>query len=97
MLKTDIIILAAGKGTRMCSSLPKVLHKLAGQPLLSHVLKAANRVTDAQTIVVTGHGAELVENIVAGSNTVCVKQSQQLGTAHAVGCALPHVKKIHGC
>ena len=58
MLKTDIIILAAGKGTRMRSMLPKVLHKLAGQPLLSHVLKAANTVTDAQTIVVTGHGAE---------------------------------------
>lgn len=93
MLKTDIIILAAGKGTRMCSSLPKVLHKLAGQPLLSHVLKAANRVIDAQTIVVTGHGAELVENTVADSNTVCVKQSQQLGTAHAVGCALPHVRE----
>ena len=98
MLKTDIIILAAGKGTRMRSTLPKVLHKLAGQPLLSHVLKAANSVTDAQTIVVTGHGAELVESTladstVADSNTIFVKQTQQLGTAHAVGCALPHLRK----
>ena len=93
MLKTDIIILAAGKGTRMRSILPKVLHKLAGQPLLSHVLKAASTVTDAQTIVVTGHGAELVESTVADSNTIFVKQNQQLGTAHAVGCALPHLRK----
>lgn len=98
MLKTDIIILAAGKGTRMRSTLPKVLHKLAGQPLLSHVLKAASSVTDAQTIVVTGHGAELVESTladstVADSNTIFVKQTQQLGTAHAVGCALPHLRK----
>ena len=98
MLKTDIIILAAGKGTRMRSTLPKVLHKLAGQPLLSHVLKAANSVTDAQTVVVTGHGAELVESTladstVADSNTIFVKQTQQLGTAHAVGCALPHLRK----
>ena len=93
MLKTDIIILAAGKGTRMRSMLPKVLHKLAGKPLLSHVLKAANTVTDAQTIVVTGHGAELVESTVADSNTIFVKQNQQLGTAHAVGCALPHLRK----
>ena len=77
----------------MRSTLPKVLHKLAGQPLLSHVLKAASTVTDAQTIVVTGHGAELVESTVADSNTIFVKQNQQLGTAHAVGCALPHLRK----
>ena len=93
MLKTDIIILAAGKGTRMRSALPKVLHTLAGKPLLSHVLKAANTVKDAQTIVVTGHGAELVESAVADNNTTFVKQTQQLGTAHAVACALPHLRK----
>ena len=62
------------------------------------MLKAANSVTDAQTIVVTGHGAELVESTladstVADSNTIFVKQIQQLGTAHAVGCALPHLRK----
>ena len=62
MQTTDIIILAAGKGTRMQSRLPKVLHKLAGQPLLSHVLTAAKTVNDAKSIVVTGFGADQVEN-----------------------------------
>ena len=59
----------------MRSALPKVLHTLAGKPLLSHVLKAANTVKDAQTIVVTGHGAELVESAVADNNTTFVKQT----------------------
>ena len=58
---TDIVILAAGKGTRMQSDLPKVLHKLAGKPLLGHVINAAKTICDAEQIIVTGHGAELVE------------------------------------
>jgi len=60
MTKTDIVILAAGKGTRMRSQLPKVLHKLAGKPMLTHVLDAANAIADAHKIVVTGHGADIV-------------------------------------
>ena len=60
MSQTDIVILAAGKGTRMQSVLPKVLHRLAGRSLLRHVLVAAETVVDSQKIVVTGHGAEMV-------------------------------------
>ena len=87
MSKTDIVILAAGKGTRMRSSLPKVLHRLAGTPMLGHVIAAADTVADAQKIIVTGHGAELVETTFTSANAVFVNQTEQLGTAHAVEMA----------
>ncbi|MFP6834316.1 MAG: NTP transferase domain-containing protein, partial [Porticoccaceae bacterium] len=93
MQTTDIIILAAGKGTRMQSLLPKVLHKLAGQPLLSHVLTAAQTVNDAKSIVVTGFGADQVESAIGNAADVFVAQPEQLGTAHAVQCALPHIRE----
>ena len=93
MQTTDIIILAAGKGTRMQSKLPKVLHSLAGEPLLSHVLGAAKTVHNAKTIVVTGFGAEQVESIIGNAADVFVTQPDQLGTGHAVQCALPHVRE----
>ena len=92
MSKTDIVILAAGKGTRMRSSLPKVLHRLAGTPMLGHVIAAADTVADAQKIIVTGHGAELVETTFTSANAVFVNQTEQLGTAHAVEMALPHLR-----
>lgn len=84
MLNTDIVILAAGKGTRMRSTLPKVLHPLAGLPLLGHVLKAAQTAARAKIIVVTGHGGEQVERSISDSDILWVQQPQQLGTAHAV-------------
>ena len=93
MLNTDIVILAAGKGTRMRSTLPKVLHPLAGLPLLGHVLKAAQTAAGAKIIVVTGHGGEQVERSISDSDILWVQQPQQLGTAHAVQCALPHLRK----
>jgi len=93
MKTTDIIILAAGKGTRMQSRLPKVLHNLAGQPLLSHVLTAAKTVNQAKTIVVTGFGADQVESTIGNTADVFIDQPQQLGTAHAVQCALPHIRE----
>ena len=93
MQTTDIIILAAGKGTRMQSRLPKVLHKLAGQPLLSHVLTASQTVNDAKSIVVTGFGADQVESTIGQAADVFVGQPEQLGTAHAVQCALPHIRE----
>ncbi|MDG1693712.1 MAG: bifunctional UDP-N-acetylglucosamine diphosphorylase/glucosamine-1-phosphate N-acetyltransferase GlmU [Porticoccaceae bacterium] len=93
MQTTDIIILAAGKGTRMQSRLPKVLHKIAGQPLLSHVLTAAKTVNDAKSIVVTGFGADQVENTIGKQADAFVTQPQQLGTGHAVQCALPHIRE----
>ena len=93
MQTTDIIILAAGKGTRMQSVLPKVLHHLAGQPLLSHVLKAAKTVSDAKAIVVTGFGADQVESEIGNTADAFVTQPEQLGTGHAVQCALPHIRE----
>ena len=88
MTKTDIVILAAGKGTRMRSHLPKILHKLAGKPLLSHVLDAADAIAVANKIVVTGHGAETVRSSYSDGSFSMVEQTEQLGTAHAVQCAL---------
>lgn len=92
MKTTDIVILAAGKGTRMKSSLPKVLHQLAGKPLLGHVLDAANAQGDSKKIIVTGHGAEAVRAIYNDSTISMVEQAEQLGTGHAVHMALPELR-----
>ena len=89
---TDIVILAAGKGTRMQSSQPKVLHKLAGCPLLGHVINAAQTISNARQIIVTGHGAELVEQTFADTHSLFVNQTEQLGTAHAVKMAVSHLR-----
>jgi len=80
----DIVILAAGKGTRMKSALPKVLHRLAGRPLLVHVLDGCATLRADRTVVVTGYAAADVEQCVAGRGVQCVRQGPQLGTGHAV-------------
>lgn len=80
--------MAAGKGTRMKSAHPKVLHKLAGASLLQHVLDAAAGLGSARTVVITGHGAEAVETAFAG-RAAFVRQEPQLGTGHAVQQAVP--------
>ncbi len=85
----DIVIMAAGKGTRMKSSLPKVLHKLAGRSLLQHVLGSAASLGADRTVVITGHGAEQVEAAVGAPNLQFVRQMPQLGTGHAVQQAAP--------
>src|SRR5512134_3776348 len=85
----DIVILAADKGTRMKSALPKVLHRLAGQALLLHVLDACATLQAQRTVVVTGYAAEEVERSVAGRGVHCVRQDPQLGTGHAVQQAAP--------
>ena len=92
MSQTDIVILAAGKGTRMQSAQPKVLHQLAGVSLLQHVLAAAETVIHSQNIVVIGHGAEMVERSLSSKAAIFVQQTAQLGTAHAVKMALPHLR-----
>ena len=92
MTKTDIVILAAGKGTRMRSQLPKVLHTLAGKPMLTHVLDAASEIADAHKIVVAGHGAEKVRATYPDSAFTLVEQSEQLGTGHAVKCVLDNLR-----
>ena len=85
----QVVILAAGKGTRMNSALPKVLHELAGQPLLGHVLAAAEALGASRTVVVYGHGGEAVPGAFARQNALFVLQEPQLGTGHALRLALP--------
>ena len=87
----DIIVLAAGLGKRMGSELPKVLHPLAGRPLLAHVLDAARSLSPRKTIVVHGHGAERVRAAFPDASLAWALQVEQRGTGHAVMQALPHV------
>ncbi len=88
----DIVIMAAGQGTRMKSALPKVLHRLAGQTLLQHVLNTAAALEADRIVVVTGHGADAVEASAAEANGLCfVRQMPQLGTGHAVQQAVPQL------
>ena len=85
----DIVIMAAGKGTRMKSARPKVLHKLAGRTLLQHVLQTSADLGADGIVAVTGHGAEQVEAGVSASNLQFARQMPQLGTGHAVQQAVP--------
>ncbi|MCY0386961.1 bifunctional UDP-N-acetylglucosamine diphosphorylase/glucosamine-1-phosphate N-acetyltransferase GlmU [Robbsia sp. Bb-Pol-6] len=80
----NIVILAAGSGKRMRSALPKVLHRLAGRPLLSHVIDTARALAPRRIVVVVGHGAEAVRAAVAAPDILFAEQAQQLGTGHAV-------------
>jgi len=80
----DIVILAAGKGTRMRSSLPKVLHTIGGKPLLGHVLDAAKELESDNINIIVGHGSELVRERMSGENVNFIEQKEQLGTGHAV-------------
>lgn len=89
----NIVILAAGMGKRMHSDLPKVLHKLAGKPLLQHVLDTARSLSPATLCVVYGHGGEQVLQQCAASDVQFVKQEPQLGTGHAVQQALPFLNE----
>jgi bifunctional UDP-N-acetylglucosamine pyrophosphorylase/glucosamine-1-phosphate N-acetyltransferase len=90
-MSLNIIILAAGQGTRMCSDLPKVLYPLGGRPLLAHVLETAQQFADASVQVVIGHGAEQVQAAFSGADVSWVIQSEQLGTGHAVAQVMPDI------
>lgn len=86
----NIVILAAGLGKRMQSGLPKVLHRIAGKPMLGHVLDNARRLQPDRIVVVTGHGAEAVQAAFEGQGDIAFAlQSPQRGTGHAVQQALP--------
>jgi len=89
----NIVILAAGKGTRMQSLMPKVLHKLAGKALLQHVIDAAKQLNPSKIIVVYGYGGNAVPEAFTHENIVWVEQKEQLGTGHAVQQAAPHLDK----
>jgi bifunctional UDP-N-acetylglucosamine pyrophosphorylase/glucosamine-1-phosphate N-acetyltransferase len=88
----QVVVLAAGQGKRMHSSLPKVVHPLAGRPLLAHVIDAANRLGPRRLCVVVGHGASAVRERLAGPGVEWAIQEKQLGTGHAVMQALPHLE-----
>jgi bifunctional UDP-N-acetylglucosamine pyrophosphorylase / glucosamine-1-phosphate N-acetyltransferase len=85
----NVVIMAAGKGTRMKSDMPKVLHRVGGRSLLQHVVDSAAALGATQTVLVTGHGAEAVEAAMAGSGASFVRQMPQLGTGHAVQQVVP--------
>lgn len=89
------VILAAGKGTRMKSKLPKVLHKLCGSPMLSYVMEAVTSAGVEKTVVVVGYGADLVAREVEGAAQVAL-QAEQLGTAHALMQAGPFLRDFPG-
>ncbi|RDK06162.1 bifunctional UDP-N-acetylglucosamine diphosphorylase/glucosamine-1-phosphate N-acetyltransferase GlmU [Cupriavidus lacunae] len=85
----NIVILAAGMGKRMHSDMPKVLHPVAGRPMLAHVLDTARALSPSRLVVVVGHGAARVREAVAADDVAFAEQAQQLGTGHAVMQALP--------
>ena len=88
-----VVILAAGKGTRMKSDLPKVLHPIAGRPMVQHVVDAAGALDPDNTVLIYGHGGEAVRQAVTGSRLQWAEQAEQLGTGHAVAQALPHLEE----
>jgi len=90
-MSLEIIVLAAGQGRRMHSALPKVLHRLAGKPLLAHVLAATQALAPRRIVVVHGHGGGEVRAAFSGARVEWVEQAEQLGTGHAVMQALPRI------
>ncbi|HWV63993.1 MAG TPA: bifunctional UDP-N-acetylglucosamine diphosphorylase/glucosamine-1-phosphate N-acetyltransferase GlmU [Oxalicibacterium sp.] len=87
----NVVILAAGMGKRMQSALPKVLHLLAGKPLLSHVIDTARTLSPQKLCVIYGHGGEQVPQLLQAKDLQFAKQEPQLGTGHAVMQAVPHL------
>lgn len=87
----NIVILAAGKGTRMQSVMPKVLHRLAGKPLLQHVIDAAKELNPSKVVVVYGYGGDAVPSAFKHEDIIWVEQKEQLGTGHAVLQAASHL------
>ncbi|MDJ0834610.1 MAG: bifunctional UDP-N-acetylglucosamine diphosphorylase/glucosamine-1-phosphate N-acetyltransferase GlmU [Gammaproteobacteria bacterium] len=83
-MSLSVIILAAGKGTRMKSARPKVIHPLAGKPMLQHVVDTSRKLEPEQILLVIGHEAGLVRDIMQDQDLLFVEQNEQLGTGHAV-------------
>ncbi len=92
----NIVILAAGKGTRMRSSLPKVLHPVGGKPLLQHVVDTAKSLNPGKIYVVIGSGAEQVRQQLQDESVIWVEQLEQKGTGHAVQQVMPHIPAEEG-
>lgn len=90
-----VVILAAGKGTRMKSDKAKVLHEINSRPMISYVVACAKEIAGDNVVVLVGHQAEIVRTAVSkiAGNVIFALQKKQLGTGHAVMCAIPHIKK----
>lgn len=93
----NVVILAAGQGTRMRSAKPKVIHELAGKPMLGHVLETARALDPTKIVVVYGHGGEQVVEAIGQPDLSWVEQAEQLGTGHAVQQALPVLDGDSAC
>ena len=91
-MSLTIVILAAGQGTRMKSARPKVIHELAGKPMLQHVVDCSRELDPGQIIVVTGHAAGQVHTVMQGQELVYVEQAEQLGTGHALAQCLDTIE-----
>lgn len=91
-MNVDVIILAAGKGTRMRSAIPKVLHPIAGKAMLAHVIAAARQLPNAQINIVIGHEADQVRALDGGADIQFAMQTEQLGTGHAVQQAMSNLR-----
>lgn len=95
--KLNVVILAAGQGKRMNSSLPKILHAISTKPMLQRVIEVAKELNPTKLIVVHGHGSGLVQDamnkIFDKKSIIWAHQLQQLGTGHALKCALPYLDK----
>ena len=92
-MSPQVVVLAAGQGKRMHSDLPKVLHPLAGRPLLSHVLSTARALGPRRLCVVVGHGADAIRDAIPDADLLWALQERQLGTGHAVLQALPQLEE----
>ncbi|MBW2090613.1 MAG: NTP transferase domain-containing protein, partial [Deltaproteobacteria bacterium] len=92
----SVLVLAAGKGTRMKSNLTKVLHPMLGKPMLAHVLAAVRALKPERLVVVTGHQADQVEEAVKAKDIIFVRQTEQLGTGHAVAVTREILKDFSG-
>lgn len=95
-MSATALILAAGEGTRMKSALPKVAHAILGVPVVAHVVDAVRAAGVDRVVVVTGHGAETVESLLAETGVTFARQEEQLGTGHAVMCALDALGGVEG-
>ena len=91
-MKLRVVILAAGKGTRMRSDLPKVLHKVANKPMVEHVIDTARSLKPDAINLIYGHGGDQLQQAIAGDDLTWVEQREQLGTGHAVQQVIPHLK-----
>ncbi len=94
MSEITALILAAGKGTRMKSPLPKVLHPVAGQPMILRSIQAARSAGATEIRLIVGHGQNLVRDVVESTGVICFEQKEQLGTANAVKAA--QVENLEG-